>query len=101
MSVYALLLPGWDQLSIWGADQDYLYAQVTRNGNSDDDGPDFWITPPPYPVFRHPRELGQAISQVTGTDLPAVLSAMAIGAGMHADAFALANEIHAPACQRQ
>lgn len=39
MSVYALLLPGWDQLSIWGADQDYLYAQVTRNDNSDDDGP--------------------------------------------------------------
>lgn len=101
MSVYALLLPGWDQLSIWGADQDYLYAQVTRNGNSDDDCPDFWITPPRYPVYRHPRELGQAISQVTGTDLSTVLRAMATGAGMHAAAFALASETHPAAGQRQ
>ena len=101
MSAYALLLPGWDQLSIWGADQDYLYAQVTRNGNSDDDGPDFWITPPRYPVCRHPRELGHAISQVTGTDLPAVLNAMATGAGMNAHAFALASEARPAAEQRE
>ena len=101
MSVYALLLPGWDQLSIWGADQDHLYAQVTRNGNSDDDGPDVWITPPRYPVYRHPRELGQAISQVTGTGLSAVLNAMATGAGMHADTFAVASETQPSAGQRQ
>ena len=101
MSVYALLLPGWDQLSTWGADHDYLYAQVTRNGNSDDNGPDFWITPPRYPVFRHPRELGKAISQVTAADLRTVLRAMAVGAGMHADAFGLASETQPPPASRQ
>lgn len=91
MNIYALLLPGWDQLSTWGADDGYLYAHVTRNGHTDDDGPDFWITPPGHPVYRHPRELGQAISKVTGADLVAVLGAMATGAGMCVDAFGPPN----------
>lgn len=50
MSIYALLLPGWEQFSTWGAEDGCLYAHVTRNGHADD-GPDFWITPPRYPIY--------------------------------------------------
>ncbi|MEV4416320.1 hypothetical protein [Catellatospora sp. NPDC049609] len=41
-SVNGLWLEGWDDKSVWGYDtgtQSY-FAQLTRNGNSDDDGPD-------------------------------------------------------------
>jgi hypothetical protein len=79
MSVYPLLLPGWEQTSTWGHDIDHLYAQVTRNGVSDDDGPEFWITPPRYPVCHLEHELAAAISQVTGVEQELVLRAMTAG----------------------
>ena len=84
MSIYPLMLPGWEDLSTWGAEDDYLYAQVTRNGNSDDSDPEFWITPHLHPICRTVPELSQAISLVTGVDLPNVLDAMAFGVGPEA-----------------
>jgi hypothetical protein len=52
------------------------YAQLTRNGNSDDNGPDVWITPPTWPVMHLPDTLAQAIARSTGADLAAVRTAM-------------------------
>lgn len=82
MSVYPLLLPGWEETSTWGHDIDHLYAQVTRNGVSDDDGPEFWITPPSYPPYQLEPELAAAISQVTGVELELVLRAMTAGTNL-------------------
>lgn len=79
MSIYPLMLPGWEDLSTWGAEEDYLYAQVTRNGLSDDDGPEFWITPHKWPTCCTVDELSQAISNVTHVDRSDVLRAMAAG----------------------
>jgi hypothetical protein len=56
-SIYPLLLPGWEDLSTWGIDTDYFYAQLTHNGRSDDDGPDIWITSPNCPICRTAHEL--------------------------------------------
>lgn len=39
MSIYAFHLQGWEELSTWGHDDDVYYAQLTRNGASDIDGP--------------------------------------------------------------
>ncbi len=39
MGMYRLLLPGWDALSTWGLDHDYFFAQLTRNGHSEDKRP--------------------------------------------------------------
>lgn len=79
MSIYPLMLPGWEDLSTWGSEDGYLYAQVTRNGLTDDDGPEFWITPHLHPICRTVHELSQAISQVTLVGRPTVLNAMAFG----------------------
>lgn len=79
VSIYALFLDGWDELSTWGDDGDNLYAQMTRNGNSDDDGPGFWITPPEYPTVTQPEELAHLVSQVTNAQVDTVLNAMAEG----------------------
>lgn len=78
MSVYAVLLEGWDQLSTWGYDDaaGSYYAQLTRNGGSDDDGPEVWITPPRWPVMFRSAALAQAIAHATETDLFAVRDAM-------------------------
>lgn len=82
MSIHALQLPGWEESSTWGADADpatggrYFYAQLTRNGHSDDDGPEFWVTPPQYPVYRTAAELAAAIGRVTITEPATVLRAM-------------------------
>ena len=48
MSIFPVALDGWDQLSTWGWDetQGCLYAQLTPNGESDDNGPKHWLTPP-------------------------------------------------------
>jgi hypothetical protein len=83
MSIYPLLLPGWEDLSTWGIDADYFYAQLTRNGNSDNDGPDFAITPSNHPTCRAAHELGAAISWVTGVEPATVLHAMAAGVDPH------------------
>jgi hypothetical protein len=79
MSIYPLLLPGWEDLSTWGIDTDYFYAQLTRNGHSDDNGPDFAITPPNYPTCGTAHQLAAAISRVTGAEPATVLHAMAAG----------------------
>src|SRR3954468_7058940 len=80
MSIYALLLPGWDHTSTWGEDYGELYAQVNRNGYDDANGPEYWITPPHYPVPHTTRELAALIAQITGADMASVLKAMSIGA---------------------
>lgn len=78
MSVYPVFLDGWDQHSIWGWDSSIpsYYAQLTRNGNSDDNGPDIWITPPVYPQMMLPETLAAAIAAATGADLNTVQTAM-------------------------
>ena len=77
-SIYPVFLDGWDELSTWGFDSgaDSYYAQLTRNGNSDDDGPDIWITPPTWPPMARPAELAQAVATATGVDLSTVRNAL-------------------------
>lgn len=78
MSVYAVPLEGWQQLSTWGFDDTAgsYYAQLTRNTSSDDDGPDVWITPPQWPVMYRSSALAQAIAHTTGHDLQTVRDAL-------------------------
>ena len=85
MSIYGLPLCGWEDCSTWGADADlatgseHFYAQLTRNGHSDDDGPQFWISPPRHPPYRTVAELAEAISHITTVDATTVLQAMSAG----------------------
>lgn len=83
MTINGLLLQGWEDLSTWGYDSglDSYYAQLTRNGNSDDDGPDIWITPPRWPAIPHPDALARVIADATGTDVTTVHTAMDAGLG--------------------
>jgi hypothetical protein len=82
MSIYPLLLEGWEDASTWGDDNGNLYAQLTRNGISDDDGPEIWITPPYYPAVHTVAELAHAIAQATACDRDAVLHGMTTGAAI-------------------
>jgi hypothetical protein len=82
MSIYPLLLDGWDDTSTWGEDGGYLYAQLTRNGVADDNGPEVWITPPRYPVVYTAPELARVIAQATAIDQQAILHGMATGAAL-------------------
>ena len=78
MSIYPVLIDGWDHQSTWGYDDGVgsLYAQLTRNGNSDANGPDVWLSPPTIPRILLPETLAKAIAQVTSVDLAAVHAAM-------------------------
>ncbi|MFG3701591.1 hypothetical protein ACGF5C_27320 [Micromonospora sp. NPDC047620] len=78
MSIYAVLIDGWDQRSTWGWDDGTrsYYAQLTRNGNSDDNGPEVWITPPAWPNLSAPEHLAMAIAAATRTDRAVVQNAM-------------------------
>jgi hypothetical protein len=80
MSIRPLDLEGWDSLSTWGYDDlmGSYYAQLTRNGQSDDDGPEIWLTPPLVPVLRSQEELAALIAERTGAHLAAVRQAMAL-----------------------
>lgn len=82
MSIYAFYLQGWEETSTWGEDQDYLYAQINRNGHDGSRGPEYWITPPDYPVVRTTADLARLIARVTATDHVAVLRAMSVGADL-------------------
>ena len=82
MSIYAFYLDGWEETSTWGEDQDYLYAQINRNGHDDTRGPQYWITPPDYPVVRTTTELAEIIGRITATDVPTVLHTMSAGASL-------------------
>jgi hypothetical protein len=79
MSIYPLLLQGWDDASTWGEDNGHLYAQLTRNGVSKD-GPEFWITPPRYPAVLIAADLAQVVAQATACGQETVLRGMATGA---------------------
>ncbi|MGC1734639.1 MAG: hypothetical protein WA731_18640 [Pseudonocardiaceae bacterium] len=98
MSIYGLRLAGCDELSTWGYDASAgsLYAQLTRNGNSDDDGPDIWITPPDFPVVLVPTALAAAIAAATGSELAAVYVAMNGGLDGQTDDMAQALRLPAP-----
>ena len=87
MSIYGLCLAGWEDLSTWGYDeaQGSLYAQLTRNTSSDDDGPDIWVTPPRFPVIRTSDGLASVIAAATGSALPVVYAAMNAGLEGHDD----------------
>ncbi|MEU3622807.1 hypothetical protein BS329_09635 [Amycolatopsis coloradensis] len=77
--MWALVLPGWESLSTWGYDSGIgsFFAQLPRNGNSDDDGPDVWITPGAgFPVVTSPAQLQALIASSTGTATADVTSAM-------------------------
>ncbi|MFE7869442.1 hypothetical protein ACFUYE_03735 [Micromonospora humida] len=65
-----MLIDGWDHRSTWGWDVGArsLYAQLIRNGNSDDNGPDVWIAPPTTPQILLPETLAKAIARVTGVN---------------------------------
>ncbi|MEV6349434.1 hypothetical protein [Actinoplanes sp. NPDC051851] len=52
------------------------YAQLTRNGRSDADGPEVWITPPTWPVMVNSLLLAHVIARVTETDFAIVKAAM-------------------------
>ena len=80
MSIYAFYLEGWEETSTWGEDQDYLYAQINHNGHDDSHGPQYWITPPDYPIVRTTAGLARLIASVTATDPTEALRAMSIGA---------------------
>ncbi|MFI6031635.1 hypothetical protein [Amycolatopsis magusensis] len=77
--MWGLVLPGWEDRSIWGYDSGTgsFFAQLTRNGNSDDDGPDVWITPgATFPVVTSPVQLQALITNVTGAAATDVIVAM-------------------------
>lgn len=76
MGPFALWLNGWDDQSIWGWDSPThtLFAQLTRNGSSDADGPDIWVNPR-KPVLM-PETLAKIIAAETGAELAAVHAAM-------------------------
>jgi hypothetical protein len=99
MSIYGLALAGWDELSTWGYDEGAgsLYAQLTRNGNSDDDGPDIGIVPPAFPTLLVPTELATVIAAATGSALPAVYLAM--NAGLDGQPDELARALRLPAAE--
>lgn len=78
MSIHALLLQGWDETSTWGVDDGLYYAQLTRNGVSDADGPQIWIAPPQY-VVRGVTELMYTIAASTGAPVDVVDEAMSRG----------------------
>jgi hypothetical protein len=82
MSIYPLLLDGWEHASTWGEDCGHLYAQLTRNGVSDDNGPDLWITPPRYPAVHTVAGLAHAIARATACSEEIVLRGMAAGAAV-------------------
>jgi hypothetical protein len=54
--------------------------QLTRNGASDDNGPEFSITPPRYPVVYTVTDLARVIARATACGEEAVLRGMAAGA---------------------
>ena len=77
---YGLRLAGWEDASSWGWDEQAgtWFAELTRNGNDDDDGPDVWLSGMPRPI---PDEaaLAAAIGRATGAALDDVAAAMAAG----------------------
>lgn len=75
---FALDLAGWEDRSIWGYDPTVgsLFAQLTRNGNNDDNGPDIWITPPAFPPITTPAMLARAIAIATQNPTSAVHEAL-------------------------
>jgi hypothetical protein len=99
MSIYGLALAGWDELSTWGYDEGAgsLYAQLTRNGNSDDDGPDIGIVPHAFPTVLVPTELATVIATATGSALPAVYLAM--NAGLDGQPDELGRALRLPAAE--
>jgi hypothetical protein len=78
MSVHALLIDGWDHQSTWGFDDEIgsLYAHLTRNCDSVDDGPNVWLTPPAMPKMLELAMLAQAITHITSAHPAAVHTAL-------------------------
>ena len=79
MSINALWLDGWDELSTWGYDdrEESYYAQLTRNGGTDDNGPEIWVsTAAGWPAITSPAVLAEVIARCTKQPLETVRSAM-------------------------
>ncbi len=80
MSRYALPLPGFEQLSVWGYDDiDRTYfAQLWPNGGDPDDEPDVWLSwSAAYGAIEDPLLLADLIAGETGLSSTEVLTAMA------------------------
>lgn len=47
IGIHSFNMPGWDHYSTWGYDEGagYMYAQLYRNHDSQDERPTIWITP--------------------------------------------------------
>jgi hypothetical protein len=88
MSIYGLWLEGWEEQSTWGIDEPLatLYAQLSRNGHSDDYGrPQIWLSPPAHPVIQRSPQLARLIAEATGTALRTVYDAMNAGLDNHGE----------------
>ena len=85
----ALLLPGWGRYSVWGWDPTggHLFARLWRNNDRPDMPPAIRVGPVnPYkggigsPGTVRVEDMAELIARATGTDVRAVLLAMAAGA---------------------
>ena len=77
MSLNPLALAGWENLSIWGYDErmDGYFAELTRNGGDDSNGPEVWLAP----AIPSEDALARLIAEKTGAAVPAVREAMDAG----------------------
>jgi hypothetical protein len=78
LSRQPLDLPGWDQRSVFGFDDQIstFYAQLRRN-DSTSEPPDVWISPPDWPETGSLGQLTQWIAKATGCPVEDVDEAMA------------------------
>ena len=63
-----------ENASTWGEDNGQLYAQLTRNSVSNDNGPGVWITPPHYSAVHTVPELAHVIARATACGQQAVFA---------------------------
>jgi hypothetical protein len=75
-----LVLPGWDDYSVWGWDgqEGSLYAQLWQNTDNSREQPRAWITPTAgWPQVRSLGLLAECLVRVTGCGDEEVRQAMA------------------------
>lgn len=79
MSREPLNLEGWEDLSVWGWDDEIgsYYAQLYTNDADDEEPPKIWLTPPPT-HYRTKEELASAIAAATNKPIATIEEAMGI-----------------------
>lgn len=75
----SVLLPGWDQQSVWGYDEPCgsFYLQLWRNGNKSDK-PEVWLSGVDI-LYPWPGCIALELAELTGSDPVKVVDALAIG----------------------